>query len=120
LKKKSENPVLKETIEALKKVAEGRNEAFWSSVLEKLSSPRSRMSVVNVGKISRLTKENDLVLVPGKLLGGGLIDHPVKVGALSASRSAVEKITAVGGSVMSLTDLAKQNPRGSGIIVMGG
>ncbi|MEM3403895.1 MAG: 50S ribosomal protein L18e [Nitrososphaeria archaeon] len=120
MRKKSEKPILKETIDVLKKVGKEGDNPIWSAVLKKISSSRSRVPVVNVGKVSKLTKKNDVVLVPGKLLGGGLIDHSVKVGALSASRSAVEKITAAGGSVTSLIDLVEQNPEGSGIIVIGG
>ena len=120
LKKRNENPIIKETLEKLRKVSKEKNETFWSSVIKTLPCSNSRRPVVNVGKISQLTKENDLVLVPGKILGDGLIDHAVTVGALFMSKSAGKKITAAGGSVLSLIEFVEKYPDGSGVIVMGG
>ncbi len=120
MKKKNENPVLKNTINELRKVMVEKNRAFWESIIERISSPRSRMASVNVGKISKLTKGNDVILVPGKLLGDGLIGHPVTVGVLSASKSAVKKVSEAGGSVVDLIELAKKYPDGSRVTVMGG
>jgi len=120
LRKKSNNPILKETLTKLGKVAETSNETFWLPIIETVSSSSSRRPVVNVGKISKYTKEHDLVLVPGKVLGDGLIDHAVVVGALFASKSAGEKIRAVGGSVLSLVEFAEKYGDGSKVMVIGG
>jgi large subunit ribosomal protein L18e len=75
---------------------------------------------VNVGKISRLTKEDDLVMVPGKVLGGGIISHKVIVGAYSFSEKGSWKIQKAGGSPLSLREFVEKFPDGKGVILIGG
>jgi len=70
---------------------------------------------VNVGKISRLTEANDTVIIPGMVLAGGEIDHPVTVAAFAFSQSSVEKIVAAGGRAIPIEELIRENPRGSGV-----
>ena len=66
----------------------------------------------------RSTKENAVILVPGKVLGTGLIDHVVIVGALEFSREAQRKIERVGGKCVTLRDFIKQYPDGSNVQIM--
>ena len=120
MKKRSDNPIIKETLEKLGKASKEKNKPFWSNVLEVISSSNSRRPVVNVGKISQLTKENDVVLIPGKILGDGFVDHAVTVGALFMSKSAGKKIMTAGGSVLSLVEFVEKYPDGSGVIIIGG
>ncbi len=80
----------------------GHEKAFWNYVGEELDKPRRKMSEVNVYKINSLTKANDIVVVPGKVLGVGFLDHPVTVAALSFSKSAQQKINQAGGKIMSI------------------
>ncbi|MGQ9478562.1 MAG: 50S ribosomal protein L18e [Thermoproteota archaeon] len=91
---------------------------FWRSVERLLSRPRSRMAEVNVGKIAALTKSGDKVVVPGKVLGKGDIEHSVTVAALSFSSTALSKLRAAGCIVMGIDELAKTEPRGSGVKVI--
>jgi large subunit ribosomal protein L18e len=120
LKRLSSNPIIAETLKKLESVSKEQNTSFWIGVIDMISRPNSSRSVVNVGKISQLTKENDAVLIPGKMLGDGLVDHAVTVGALFTSKAAVKKIATAGGSVLSIVEFAEKYPDGSGVIVMGG
>jgi large subunit ribosomal protein L18e len=120
LKKRSSNPIINETLKKLESVPKEQNKTFWIGIIEMISRPNSRRPVVNVGKISQLTKENDVVLIPGKILGGGLVDHAITVGALFMSKAAGKKIATAGGSVLNLVEFAEKYADGSGIIVMGG
>lgn len=120
MKRKVDNPIIVEAIKKIRVLSKTGNENFWANVEEMILKPRSRRPEVNVGKISKLTKENDIVLVPGKLLGDGLIDHPVTVGALSASKSAIKKIVEAGGTFLPLTEFVERFPEGSNVKVLGG
>ncbi len=120
MRRKASNPMVKETLMKLAEISREGNVVFWRPIIEAISSPNSRRPVVNVGKISRFTKVNDVVLVPGKVLGDGVIDHPVTVGALAASRSACEKVRAAGGSLLPLIEFAERYRDGSKVIVIGG
>ncbi len=112
------NIVLRKTIRILKKYANKYNAPIWRAVAEKLERPRRRRIVVNVSKINRYTKPGDTVVVPGKVLGAGNIDHPVSVAAIAFSYTAVQKIKAAGGKVMHILDLLESNPRGSNVKII--
>jgi len=60
-----------------------------------------------------------MVVVPGKVLGAGEINHPVIVAAFSFSEKAKEKIKAAKGKCLSFIDLIKKNPKGSNVKIIG-
>jgi large subunit ribosomal protein L18e len=73
---------------------------------------------VNVGKIERHTNAGDIVVVPGKVLGSGIISHKVTVAALNASSTARSAIVGAGGSLITIDELMKKVPKGSGITII--
>lgn len=91
---------------------------FWKRVEEILSRPRSRRVEVNIGKIARLTKPGDRVVVPGKVLGGGNIKHNVTIAALSFSSAALNKLKAAGCTIMRIDEFTKIEPKGSGVKII--
>jgi large subunit ribosomal protein L18e len=99
----------------LKKAARENSAPIWRAAAEILSKPARRRVAVNVGKINRLTGPNDTVLVPGKVLAGGEVNHPITVAAFSFSESSVRKIEAAGGRAITIEELIRMNPRGSGV-----
>lgn len=113
------NIVLRKTINELYKAARRNNAPIWRAIAELLEKPRRQRIVVNVSKINRYTSEGDVVVVPGKVLGAGVLDHPVTVAAVAFSRKAVEKIKVAGGRPMFILDLVKENPRGSNVKIIG-
>ena len=60
---------------------------------------------VNLGKLDKLTKANDTVVVPGKVLGDGELTHPITIAALAFSKSAEEKIKKAGCKKMFIGEL---------------
>ncbi len=118
IKSKSSNVILLRLIETLMRKTHEENAPIWRAMAERLSKPRSGRAEVNVGEIAKYTKKNDVVAVPGKVLGAGNIDHKITAAALSFSAKAVEKITRAGGKCISLEELMKKNPRGSGVKIM--
>jgi Ribosomal protein L18E len=73
---------------------------------------------VNVGKINRYAKENEIVIIPGKVLASGTIGTAVKVAALNFSDAAREKITEAKGTCMSIEELVAANPKGSKVKIL--
>lgn len=69
--------------------------------------------------MNRYTKKSETVVVPGKVLAAGEIDHPIIIAALSFSEKAEEKIRAAHGKCLSLKDLVKKNPEGSNVKIIG-
>lgn len=93
---------------------------IWFATLKYLSKSSSMRPSVNIGKISKLTKEGDVVLVPGKVLGSGVITHKITVGAYSFSEKAFWKIQKAGGNALSLVEFIKNFPDGKRGVLIGG
>ncbi|MBD3387568.1 MAG: 50S ribosomal protein L18e [Candidatus Altiarchaeales archaeon] len=108
-----------ELIRELKSAAKDNGSNIWSTVAEELSKVRRNRREVNVHKISRYTGDGDIIVVPGKVLGDGVIRHKVNVAAFRFTEGAEKKIKDAGGRTMSILELVKDNPRGSKVKLMG-
>ncbi len=115
---KKTNPRVLSLISQLKAASRDSGAAIWRDVAERLEKPRRNYAAVNVSKINRYTEDDDTVLVAGKVLGSGDIDHRVTVAALGFSEQAASKITSAGGSCMRIEDLLKNHPKGTGIKIL--
>lgn len=113
-----ENPELKELIIELKKLSSQHDIPLWKRVAKDLEKPARNRRSVNISKINRYTKENDVVVVPGKVLGSGMLDHNVVITAPMFSKSAIEKINKKGKAVK-LDDFIKKNPKPKGVRIIG-
>jgi large subunit ribosomal protein L18e len=109
---------LRKLITFLRKKANENNAKIWDDIADRLEVPRRMRIVVNVGKINKYTKPDDIVVIPGKVLGAGSIDHPVTVAAFSFSSSAYEKIVKANGKCISIIDLVNMNPKGSRVKIL--
>ena len=97
-----------------------RNDApIWARIADLALKPTIARRVVNVKKISLLTKPSDVVAVPGKVLAVGTMSHPITLGAFSISRVAVAKIQRAGGNIITMEKLAELHPAGTGVILLG-
>ncbi len=119
-KSASTNDELINLIALLKKAAKDEGSAIWSDLAYRLSSSRKNRSEVNVSRINRHSKSDDVIAVAGKLLGSGTIGHGVTVAALSFSSTARDKIASAGGRCIGFEELINSNPKGKSIRVMEG
>ncbi|PSQ10903.1 50S ribosomal protein L18e, partial [Halobacteriales archaeon QS_7_68_65] len=65
----------------------------------------------------RYAREEETVVVPGKVLGSGVLEKPVTVAAVDFSGTAETKIDQVGESI-ALEECIEQNPEGSDVRVI--
>ncbi|MEM2141652.1 MAG: 50S ribosomal protein L18e [Candidatus Thorarchaeota archaeon] len=112
------NPNTLALIRALRRASVQHNAGIWKRVAEIVSRPARKRVVVNVGEIERHTHDGDLVVVPGKVLGSGNLNHRVTVAALSASASARQIIITAGGSLMTIEEMLKLAPTGAGVTIL--
>ncbi len=101
------NPILRQLISDLKRVANERQESVWRKVAEDLNRPLRIRREVNVSRINRYTKDGDVVIVPGKVLSLGELDHKVTVVAWAFSAKALEKIKNSGSQAHLLVDYVR-------------
>jgi len=113
------NPSRLRLIKELKKLAREEKAPIWRAVAEALGRVRRNRPEVNVGKISCYTRKDDYVVVPGKVLGDGKLEHSVVIAAFKFTEGALLKIEKAGGKALSIQELAKQNPKGSNIKIIG-
>jgi large subunit ribosomal protein L18e len=90
-----------------------------SRVAEDLERPTRIRREVNLARINRNTNEGEVIVVPGKVLGGGELDHKVTISAFRFSGSALEKLEKSGSKIVPLQQLAKENIQGKKIRIIG-
>jgi large subunit ribosomal protein L18e len=113
------NQELATLIERLKKQSIEKKVKFWKRIASDLSKSSRQRRIVNLLHISKNTKENDTIIVPGKVLGTGEIKHKVKIAAFGFSKSAVEKLNISGSQTLTINDLIEQNPEGKKVRIIG-
>jgi large subunit ribosomal protein L18e len=109
---------LKQLISELKRLSIEKKVNLWKRVAEDLESPTRRHRVVNVYKLAKHSKANDVIIVPGKVLGTGDLDHSVTVAAFGFSDEAEQKIAAKGKAI-TIEALMKQNPTAKNVRILG-
>jgi large subunit ribosomal protein L18e len=115
---KTINPELIQVIKMLKKESREQQAVIWLDIAEYLSKTRSQRVAVNLSRINRNTKRADTVVVPGKILGSGSINHAVTVASFGASEKAKAKLVAAKAKYVSIPELLKKNPKGANIKII--
>ncbi len=118
-KVRSTNPELITLIRSLRKGSRENQVAIWRYIADRVSSSRRRRIAVNVSRLNRYSKEGETVAVPGKVLGAGIVDHPINVAAFAFSEQARSKILKAKGKCLSIQDLMEKNPKGTNVKVIG-
>ncbi len=113
------NPVLKGLITELKKRSSEQNVNIWKRVATDLEKPSRQRRTINLSKINRFTKDNEIIVIPGKVLGTGSLKRKLTISAYQFSEGAKEKITESGSNIVSLLDLSKESPQGKKIRIIG-
>ena len=116
---KTTNPEIIQLIKYLKKQSKAQEAGIWLDVAEYLSKPSRQRLAVNLSRINRHTEKNSTVVVPGKILATGTLDHAVTVAAFSISEKAKEKLAAAKAKYLSISELVEHNPKGSNVKIIG-
>ncbi|MBO4763425.1 MAG: 50S ribosomal protein L18e [Candidatus Methanomethylophilaceae archaeon] len=112
------NPELVATIDSLKAKTRETEAAIWRDIALRLEKPRKNWAEANLSKIERYANEGETIVVPGKVLAAGRIGKKVTVAAYSFSEAAAKAIVAAGGKTLTFEELAKSNPKGTGVRIM--
>ncbi|HEX7392757.1 MAG TPA: 50S ribosomal protein L18e [Thermoplasmata archaeon] len=118
-KTKKTNPNLVTLIQRLKDASRANEAPVWRDIAIRLEGSTSNWAEVNVGKLERNAAENEIVVIPGKLLGAGDISKKVTVAAFRSSGQARDKIKKAGGKSMSIEELVALHPKGAKVRIMG-
>ena len=113
------NPIKRHTLTLLRQSSKKSWRLICHYISKQLESHKSQITNVNVSKVSTLTKEGDVILIPGKGLGSGIIDHKIHRGALSFSGVAIEKIRRADGEPLSIQAFIQKYINHKGLIILG-
>jgi len=89
------NPKLQNLIADLKSVSRDSGANVWQDIAARLESHGARRThaEVNLGRIERYAQEDETVVVPGKVLGSGVLEKNVTVAAVDFSGTAARRST---------------------------
>ena len=103
----------------LEKHSKKSKQRIWKDASRAVLASRKNRPVVNIASISRNSKEGAKVLVPGKVLGLGTINHKVIVAAYSFSKDARAKIAASGGSCVDINEFMDSISSVKDVVLLG-
>ena len=90
---------------------------IWKKVSKKLSGPKRNRIEANLYRINKKTKENDVIVIPGKVLAIGELEHKLTIACLDCSKPAKKKIENSGSKIISIEELIELNPEGKNVKV---
>ncbi len=109
------NIYLKNLIRDLKRQSSKEKVDVWRALAGQLDVSTRRRRAVNLYKINKYSHDNEVVVVPGKVLGVGEITKNISVCAFEFSSSAKSKIK----NVVDFYELMKKNPKGKNMRIIG-
>jgi large subunit ribosomal protein L18e len=112
------NPRLASLISLLKTTSRENEVNVWRDIADRLEAPSKNYAEVNLSKINRYAANGETIIVPGKVLGSGMLEMSVRIAALNFSESASEKIREAQGECMSIEQLISANPKGSKVRIL--
>ncbi|MDQ3872505.1 MAG: 50S ribosomal protein L18e [Thermoproteota archaeon] len=113
------NTLVNNTIWTLRNAFKKNKAPIWRAIEKELSSPRANRREINIRRLAEITKGDEVVVVPGKILGTGSLDHKLTVCALSISEAAAKKVMESGGKVITFDDLINKHPDGKSVRIIG-
>ena len=113
------NEHLQNLIRDLRKQSSEQKVGIWKRIAQDLEKPTRQRRAVNLYSLNLNTKDNETIIVPGKVLGTGEIDKSITVAAFSFSENAKQRIQSAKGKCITIHELLKNNPKGKDVRIMG-
>lgn len=105
-------------IRFLKGAAAKNKTKIWALLASEMLKTRRRRIAVNLSRLNRISSPGDILLIPGKVLGTGSLNHRLDVAAESFSIAAQKKISNAGGQCLTIEELVKKDPKGSQVRII--
>ncbi len=119
MNQKKTNPELQQVIETLRHVSSKEGIGIWKVIAAELAGSTTKRRVVNLSRINRHAQKNEVVVVPGKVLGTGELTQPLTIAAYSFSKEAKTKIEQAKGKAQTLLELLQRNPKAKEVRIIG-
>ena len=113
------NSTLVKTILELKEASRKNEALLWRSIANRLEGSSRNWPSVNVSKLEYNINKNGKAIIPGKLMGTGIVTKKMTVAAYSFTDSAKEKIQSSGGKCLPYNEMINATPKGTDVTVIG-
>ena len=113
------NQIVIQMVKELKQASTKNDAPIWLKLAKLALKTSSSKRVVNLTQINDVTKEGEVIVVPGKILGTGNVSHKITLISFSISNSAAKKIIESGGNIIKFKELIEKFPTGKGVRIIG-
>lgn len=110
--------MLRKLIRNLREKSKENEAQIWEDLADRLNKSNRSRAEVNLSRINRNTSDGETIVVPGKVLGSGIMEHSVTIAAFDFSNRAESRILNAGGEILSIEDLLEKKPEGSNVKIM--
>ena len=108
----------KTSSELARTILECKKNDAWNEVGKLISNSKRNRIIMNLDEINKLAKDNETIIVPGKVLSQGEINKKIKLVALGFSESAREKLSKAKIESFSINEEIKKNPKLQGVRIL--
>src|SRR6056297_17707 len=91
---------------------------IWRDVSDYLMAPKKNRVNIKLYRLNKNTKDGETVVIPGKVLANGDLDHKLTIACYNLSKSAYEKIKSSGSERITIEELYERNPSGSNVKII--
>jgi large subunit ribosomal protein L18e len=95
------------------------NAPIWERLADLALKPTRAKRTINLGQLDKFVSDNDIIIVPGKVLGTGSLSHKITLCSFSISTTGAKKITESGGKILDISQIIKNHPTGKGVKIIG-
>jgi large subunit ribosomal protein L18e len=113
------NQIVIQMVKTLRGASKKNNAPIWEKLAEMALKPTRAKRTINLGQIDKFVADNDVVIVPGKILGTGSLSHKISICSFSISTTGAKKITESGGKILDISQIIKNHPTGKGVKIIG-
>lgn len=106
-------------VKALRGASKMNNAPIWERLADLALKPTRARRTINLGQLDKFVSDNDVIIVPGKVLGTGSLSHKITLCSFSISTTSAKKITQSGGKVLDISQIIKNHPTGKGVKIIG-
>ncbi|MGC8478850.1 MAG: 50S ribosomal protein L18e [Candidatus Micrarchaeia archaeon] len=89
-------------------IASRKKVGLSKKLLKLVDVPARERKDADIYKINKYTSENDSVIVPGKVLAEGSLNHKISIAALGYSKKAKEELERSGSKIAKFEELMEE------------
>ncbi|MGI0094356.1 MAG: 50S ribosomal protein L18e, partial [Nitrosotalea sp.] len=106
-------------VKTLRGASKKNNAPIWERLADLALKPTRAKRTMNLGQLDKFVSDNDVVVVPGKVLGTGSLSHKITLCSFSISTTGAKKIIQSGGKISDISEIIKNHPTGKGVKIIG-